>query len=93
MAASLGDLVGRSAVLGVTPTEERIDCEFGAHLSKDGGLSFYVTNGAWNGRLYQTDAGFHLITERGDKHEPIFVVRMIEPRVPAPVTDEDRIPF
>jgi hypothetical protein len=85
--------LGTIAWLGLSPTEKRIQCDFDNHHS-DGGLGFFVLNGAWRGRLYSSST-LHIIDERGTRHEPVFIVEIQElPRVaPLPALGENEVPF
>lgn len=93
---------GISVWLGTSPDEKRINCEL--RDWHEGGLTFYVVNGAWNGVLYEEkihvqgdvyEPHLFIIDERGGRHDRIYIVEVIEREKPAIDPDEQdkEIPF
>lgn len=93
MSALFDQLPGQSAWLGTSPIDKRIDCSFGNRQRPDGGMPFFVNNGAWPGTLYLADGLLHIIDGRGTRHDHVYLVELIkrQPGHDDPQTDD--IPF
>ncbi|AGC36133.1 hypothetical protein B7L88_gp155 [Rhizobium phage RHEph10] len=88
------ELEWRTAWLGGSPTDKRIEASF-EEIGEDGGIPFYVNNGGWNGTLYQEpiEGALHIIDARGVRHDAVYIVELVENALEQAETDEDRIPY
>lgn len=84
----LSDLAYKTAWLGNTPTDKRIECQFDSYGS-DEKLAFTVLNGGWNGLIYEKDDGWAIsVCATGDEYLGIHLVELVN--VDRPLTyDED----
>lgn len=79
---------GKQAMLGRNPNDPTIHVEIRKRTA-DGGVAFWVINGAWAGVLYEGDEGvLHIIDERGTRHDLVYLVEVIEPEC-SKLIDED----
>lgn len=85
--------------IGAAPDEKRIDAEI--ERRENGGLRFWVINGAWGGVLYEQVVTYengevsnviYIIDDRGVRHEPVYLVEMVEPKS-TPGQKEGEVPF
>lgn len=64
---------GDTVWLGANPNEVRIECFLDTERSV--GLGFSVINGGWSRTLYEGEEGcLYIIDERGNRHEPVYIV-------------------
>lgn len=97
-----GDLKpGMTASLGPTPSDIYVHAAI-ERREDDGGWRFWVINGAWHGSLYEQHVTYengeecnvlYIVDERGERHEPVYIIDVKEPKKPVPVEDDDEVPY